>query len=148
MLLAKYACFVSSLQRVFGRVELSLRVLEKNDDGQQLIVKRADSFDSQLTPVSGYDYMLTRLKVEQRLLSRRRQAEVMTSDLLNALAHLSVESTHQVLPTPNMLLKAAYLVAEVEVQAFCMEVKKFVPNFPDLRFLLTGPWPPYNFVSI
>jgi len=63
------------------------------------------------------------------------------------LERLAVENTHQVLVTPRLLLKAAYLVDRERMAIFREEINNLSLAYPTLRFLCTGPWPPYNFVS-
>jgi hypothetical protein len=44
-------------------------------------------------------------------------------------------------------LTAAYLVERDRVATFQQEVEALSATYPALRFLCTGPWPTYNFVS-
>jgi len=63
------------------------------------------------------------------------------------LAKLAVESIQQMLITPGLLLTAAYLVERNQVAAFRQAVEALSAAYPALRFLCTGPWPPYSFVT-
>ena len=63
------------------------------------------------------------------------------------LGRLTVEHTHQVLFTHRLLLTAAYLVKRQQMAAFNRQVEALSVTYPALRFLCTGPWPPYSFVS-
>ena len=45
-------------------------------------------------------------------------------------------------------LNAAYLVERAQVAAFRGTVSALAAEHPTLQFLCTGPWPPYNFVTI
>lgn len=49
-----------------------------------------------------------------------------------------------------MVLNGAYLVAEEQLTAFRAELGSLGGDYGDLGFIyeITGPWPPYNFVSI
>ena len=49
-----------------------------------------------------------------------------------------------------MVLNGAYLVAEEQLTAFRAELESLEQEYGDLGFIyeMTGPWPPYNFVSI
>ncbi|MBC8248958.1 MAG: GvpL/GvpF family gas vesicle protein [Anaerolineales bacterium] len=49
-----------------------------------------------------------------------------------------------------MILNGAYLVAEEQLTAFRAELESLEEEYSDLGFVyeMTGPWPPYNFVSI
>jgi hypothetical protein len=47
-----------------------------------------------------------------------------------------------------MLLNAAYLIPREETAAFKRAFYQLKDSNPFLKFLLSGPWPPYNFVSV
>jgi hypothetical protein len=140
-LAAHYADFAANLKRVRGRVELGLRVLW--DDTQ-----RPKTNDTQRpSPGSGRAYLLARLEEERLVRAWRQRAEALAAELNTPLARLAAESTLQVLVTPRLLLTAAYLVEQDQVTAFRREVEARRAAYPALRFLCTGPWPPYNFVT-
>jgi hypothetical protein len=146
MLTAHYADFVTSLERVRGRVELSLRVLW--NDRRPPTTDRRKHLGGQRSAVSGRSYLLARLEEERQRRAWRQRAETLAGELHTPLAHLAVESTRQVLLTPRLLLTAAYLVERDQVAAFKQEVEALSAAYPALRFLCTGPWPAYNFVTV
>jgi hypothetical protein len=124
VLSSHYGDFVDSLVWVRDRVEIGLHVLWEDID--------------QTLPTS-HRPAVTRIP---------QRAETLAGELDRPLARLSVESTYQVLTTPRMLLTAAYLIDRDRVAAFRQAVKDLAMNSPDLRFLCTGPWPPYSFVAL
>lgn len=126
VLAAHYADFSAVLGRVRGRVELGLRVLWEN-------IHRPREKGS------GRAYLLARLQ-------EKREAEALAEQVHAPLTQLSAESTRQVLTTPRLLLTASYLVEQDQVAAFAQEVEVLARVYPALRFLCTGPWPPYSFV--
>jgi hypothetical protein len=147
ILAAHYTNFVTSLDRVRGRVELGLRILwdddlQKTDSGLQT----ADS-SHQLSAISGRSYLLARLEEERQLRAWRERAETLAMELSASLSRLAVESVQQTLITPRLLLTAAYLVEQDQVVAFRLEVEALKATHPALHFLCTGPWPPYSFVA-
>jgi len=133
-----YADFVASLNRVRGRVELSLRVLWDFEF-------RISNFE--FRPDSGQAYLMARLEEERQRQAWRQRAEALAAELYTPLGRLAVESTRQVLVTPRLLLTAAYLVERDQVAAFRREVEVLSTAHPELRFLCTGPWPAYSFVT-
>ncbi len=133
-----YADFVASLNRVRGRVELSLRVLWDFEF-------RISNFE--FRPDSGQAYLMARLEEERQRQAWRQRAEALAAELHTPLGRLAVESTRQVLVTPRLLLTAAYLVERDQVVAFRQQVEALSPAYPALHFLCTGPWPAYNFVT-
>jgi hypothetical protein len=139
VLAAHYADFVASLDRVRGRVELGLRVLWNSE-----IQNPKSKIQN---PNSGRAYLMARLEEERQARAWRQRAEALAEELHASLAQLAAESTQQVLVTPRLLLTAAYLVERDRVTVFQREVEALSTAYPALRFLCTGPWPPYNFVA-
>ena len=152
----KYASFSDNLLRVLGCVELSLRMNWQNEANQMPVIRNAQhtgrtpygaQTPSKAPTVSGKDYMQALLKARQQEHALHQQIETRTSELLHNLDRLATENTHVVSLTPYPNLKAAYLLAQPKVPLFRQEVGNLAVLHPDLRFALTGPWPPYNFVA-
>lgn len=140
MLSARYGEFSAALRRVRGRAELGLRVLW---EGSRPWREKG----GQRSAGSGRAYLLARLREEQEMRAWREEAEALAEQIHAPLAQLSAESTRQVLTTPLLLLTAAYLIERDQVRAFGQEIEALRKAYPALRFLCTGPWPPYSFVA-
>lgn len=153
VLAARYAEFVARLKHVCGRVELGLRVLWDLDEQESKGVEQRRGADSRLHPGaslprdSGRSYLLARLEEERLEWAWHQRAEALAAEIHALLTRLAVESAKQVLLTPRLLLTAAYLVERVRMAAFQREVEALNAAYPALRFLCTGPWPPYSFVT-
>lgn len=142
VLAAHYADFLASLERVRGQVELGLRVLWDDDDGRLM-----DKRTGQRTADSGRAYLLARLKEERWARLWRQRAEALAEQIHTPLARLAADSTRQLLVTPRLLLTATYLVEQDRVAGFRRELEALRGAHRTLRFLCTGPWPPYSFVT-
>ncbi|MEI8191950.1 MAG: GvpL/GvpF family gas vesicle protein [candidate division NC10 bacterium] len=134
--------FRSALERVRGRVEMGLRVLweppgESEAPADQEIEGRGP----------GTEYLSRRLKDEWRRAKLLQAGERLIQELDAPLRSLAIESRLQRFPTKRFLVAGAYLVERHRVDAFREGVMTARERFPRLRFLLTGPWPPYNFVN-
>lgn len=154
VLTTHYAHFVATLERVRGRVELGLRVLwdppRSMADSQRSAIDdiyRPPFPDGRSSPASGRGYLLARLEREREAQVWRREAEALAAEVHAPLARLAAKSTRQVLLTPRLLLTAAYLIERDRVKAFRRKVEGLSAANPELCFLCTGPWPPYNFVT-
>lgn len=139
-LAARYTAFQADLKRVRGRVEVGLRVLWGNSPSQPPAVERTGHQD-------GHTYMMARLKQERQILEWRQTAASLATEVHSRMVTLAVEHTHQILITPRLLLTAAYLVEQDSVASFQQAVQVLVTTYPQMRFLCTGPWPAYNFVT-
>jgi hypothetical protein len=119
-----------ALERVRGRVELGLRVMPASESGHE-----TDSVRS-----SGRGYLLA-LSAEQRRTDRA------ATDLHAPLASLAAESVVRQAPAPPAIFVAAYLVDANRVAEFRSRADALVAGDDDLRAVVTGPWPPYNFAA-
>jgi len=144
LLADNYRSFTASLARVRGRVELGLRVLWT--DGVDPAPPRLDRPRPPST-LSGREYLMARLGEERRTQARCQRAQDLADELHRPLAELVHASTWQVLRTPRLLLSAAYLVDTPGVGRVRDAVGSLAQTHGQLQFLLTGPWPPYHFVT-
>jgi hypothetical protein len=77
----------------------------------------------------------------------RARAKAIARDLDMRLGAHTLEHRCAIVPTPRLALRAAYLLDPTRIQAFREAFEESRRVFPDLRFLLSGPWPPYSFVT-
>jgi hypothetical protein len=131
----------SNLDRVRGRVEIALRVgWDPAADEPVARPRAADVADGR-----GYmQALLERAKGSQR---RRDDAEDLAARLTAGLVELADAAVEKVLPTPQLLLKAAYLVRREHVPEIRRRIEALRAAHPALAILATGPWPAYSFVE-
>ena len=149
-----YAELVADLKRLHGYVELGVRVMCGDDDGESQ-PRSADRLSAntssgpQPAHGSGRAHLMARLAEEGQLRASLEQAEALAAELHAPLARLAAQSTYEVLTTPRLLLTAAYLVDRDEVAAFRRELEDGAIStaHQQLQFICTGPWPPYSFVT-
>jgi hypothetical protein len=128
---ARHDDLVAALDRVRGRVELSVRALLAGNGS-------APAPDP--PPQNGRDYILGKLAHGQR-------AEAAAERVHAPLARLAVEARRQSSRHRDEVLRAAYLVEQASVARFRSAVERLALEHPDLALLCTGPWPPYTFVT-
>lgn len=145
LLATSYPAFVEMLRRVRGRVELGLRVMWTRDSAGS--ARAVDGEAGSLLASSGTAYVLARVEEEREACAARSEAEDSAREIHRPLAAIACESTWETLPTPRTLLAAAYLVDRGQIERMRREVGAVARSFTSLRFLLTGPWPPYNFCA-
>lgn len=68
--------------------------------------------------------------------------------VLEALNKLSVESVKGDNFSDRLLLNNSFLVEKNKFSRFSNKIAELEGKYPDLKFLYTGPWPPYSFVNI
>ena len=69
-----------------------------------------------------------------------------TSDILGTLNTRANQSVIGKSFTKRLLLNTSFLVNKGDIDAFSDKVAELQENYPMLKLLYSGPWPPYNFV--
>ena len=78
----------------------------------------------------------------------RRQAEEIGAWLAAGVGDLVKESDVRLQPSEGLAVRAAHLVERGRVAEYRARLAALRAGRPDLRFLTSGPWPPYSFSSI
>ena len=144
MLAEQHDRFIEDLRHVAGRVELGLRVLWDRDEPES-----REPFEATAGEMArdGRTYLMQRVQETRAEKAARSRAEALAVRIHEQLAPKAADSTRQVLSTPRFLLTAAYLVENKGVDAFRDRCQEVAEELPRLRFLCTGPWPAYHFVT-
>jgi hypothetical protein len=119
--------FSAALQRVRGRVEVSVRAMQpaSEQDGERAAVA-----------TSGREYLEAKLRTGRDARS-----------LHDPLASLAVEVDRRPARAPDELLRASYLIDSGALARFRGAVERLQRTHPSVAILCTGPWPPYSFVA-
>jgi hypothetical protein len=141
------------LKRVAGHVEWGLR-LTWNEAAVRAAVEDAHATAARAVRTAGSAYLAR--KRDLLAVSRTRLAEAKTAATsvhrgLETIARDAVRrrATEQAAPGSRLLLDAAYLVPARRAEAFRNSVRRNARALArrGISAALTGPWPPYNFVS-
>jgi hypothetical protein len=138
---AQGANFRANLDRVRGKVEIAVRVGWQPEAEEPIARPRAADVRD------GRSYMQALLAQSQRSQHQRATAEDLAARLTAGLADLADAAVEKVLPTPQLLLKAAYLVRQEHVPEIKRRIETLRADHPALAILATGPWPAYSFVE-
>lgn len=91
-------------------------------------------------------------KIELGLKVVRNQLEDINNgvvlEILEPLNKLSVKSIKGDNFSDRLLLNHSFLVEKNKFSKFSEEIAKMEKKYGDLKFVYTGPWPPYSFVNI
>jgi hypothetical protein len=96
----------------------------------------------------GQSYLLRRLQEHQTAEGVRERGSALIERIQGHFIPLSIESTLRRFPTERLLLDASYLVESASRKLFQDAAQQLEVELSELRFLLTGPWPPYSFVRL
>lgn len=124
-----------TLERIAGAVEFGVRIADPAKVAAGAVPTPAES--------TGREY-LERLAERDRLDPR---GEDLARQLRGATAGLVREERVEPLPSAHGLVTVAHLVDRKDIAAYRAAVTGFRDRFGDLRFLISGPWPPYSFVE-
>ncbi len=134
--------FLAALERLTATVEMGLRTLWVPPGDAET---SADEEGEKRGP--GTEYLARRCKEERRRAGIRAAGERLVQEVHAPFLSLSVDSRLQRFPTERCLFAGAYLVRRDRLDAFWQAAAKARGEFLGLRFLCTGPWPPYHFVT-
>ncbi len=148
-----YVPLKESLGQLDGKVEFGLKVMWDRDRVMEDLKRE----DHQLRQ---FQRELARKHVHSTYLGRRRLGRVIDDaishhlsdairEIYEALRSTCVASRDNEPIGEKMLMNAAFLVQRQHESTFEEAVTRIARKFGDrLNFKCTGPWPPYNFVSI
>ncbi|MBI4396886.1 MAG: GvpL/GvpF family gas vesicle protein, partial [Elusimicrobia bacterium] len=71
----------------------------------------------------------------------------LAADIQDFLSSLASEVRIRRFSGDRLFLNLACLVPRDDTEVFRRRVQTLWRDFPQLHFLLTGPWPPYHFIS-
>ncbi|GAW93975.1 GvpL/GvpF family gas vesicle protein [Calderihabitans maritimus] len=145
-----YSMFERKLSELEDKVEFGLKIIWP---GEQLKAKiNAEQQNSQLwtnqtesTP--GKQYLLKKLREYRIQRSLEEQADKLIGDIDAELRLYAEAGRLSKLRTERLLLDAVYLVRKEQYKNYQEKVEQIKQKFPSLKFLSSGPWPPYNFAG-
>ncbi len=135
LLREREAAFVAMLERLRGRVELGIRVVQIAPVAAHAAVAVEAG-----PPPTGRDYLLAKLQNGRRVVD-------LSSGIDSPLSRLAVATRQQALRATDEVLRGAYLVERPAVAHFRVAVERLQRAHTELAILCTGPWPPYSFVN-
>ncbi|MCX6054971.1 MAG: GvpL/GvpF family gas vesicle protein [Chloroflexi bacterium] len=143
----KYDRFAADLLRVEGCVELSLHLKYPEETLLQSVLPESSQEILQKPTINGKEYMQTLMNKRNQENATQLKLTTEFRDLLEKLNLMVIESTQSITLDPLPNLKAAFLIHKKNLPDFQQEVETLSNSRKDLKFALTGPWPPYSFIT-
>lgn len=131
--------YAEALPRVAGAVELGVRVVSPEP-----VPAGAASVEA---AASGREYLESVARRSAASRARTARGRELARELHDTLGPLLRDQRTDSPATPRGLVELAHLVSRDEVEEYRDQVSTFAAGEPDLRFLVSGPWPPYSFAS-
>ena len=135
----------AALKRVAGKAEWVLRISGSPKPASDSTRADADAEDS------GTSFLKRKAAARQAVAETAQRVREDSQKVFDTLAAIASESTHRdVDPGAGLALDAAFLVASRRLPAFKRALSKTAEWLlsAGCRVSLTGPWPPYSFVSL
>ncbi len=131
--------YLEALERVAGAVEFGVRVLDP--------AREAAPAPAAAGPGAGTAYLraLAERAAAERAVDARGQE--IAANLRAVLGAIIRQERIDALPTRHGVVSVAHLVARRAEAEYRAGVERVRRDRPELRFLVTGPWPPYSFAA-
>lgn len=135
LVLERRAPLMAGLQRVAGAMEMGVRVVDTDFP--------ADPPDRS----TGRAYLESLARREAKTRVARQRGEAVAEELRQRLDGLIRDQRVRPLGTAEGLVAIAHLVDRHDIGNYTARVRAFSERHADLRFLTSGPWPPYGFAD-
>jgi hypothetical protein len=138
--------YSNDLQRLRGQVEVGIRAIRRGT-ATAPFGETEDRVPANVGP--GARYLAAKRASAAQSLSRQRQVQELAALLIERLVVPPSEVEWHAIsnPTGEAGVSAAFLLRRESLPSFEQAVSTLRDLEPDLDVLLTGPWPPYSFVS-
>lgn len=135
MMARHYDAWTKALKRLSGRMEMSLRVLWSPPLPSTPLAPLASPYLAKRMQERAYDQ------------TAQEKAEPILQTIDQYLSPYYVDKSEKILQPPTVLLHGAYLVEKHEAPRFRHTIKAMMDEFTAMKWLCTGPWSPYHFVT-
>ncbi|MCX5667700.1 MAG: GvpL/GvpF family gas vesicle protein [Candidatus Omnitrophica bacterium] len=143
-----YEDFVENLDRVRDKCEFGIKVIWAGDIIKERIINAHKNESPAHLVQSGTKFMNE--KFEKYKIDREfeEEADKCIAIVDGFFSKFISEKRLEKLKTDNLLLSASYLVDKEKRDDFKKAFEELRGSGGDLKYLLSGPWPPYNFIVL
>jgi hypothetical protein len=137
----------ADLTRLGDKVEFGLTALWDRPIADHAGDSADSGADGRTERGPGTRYLRARLAVARRENARREIARSIACEIDAALAPHVLDRRCSLAPTDRLAIRAAYLIEPSRFEGCRRAIDDVRRRHPDLRVLVSGPWPPYSFVG-
>jgi hypothetical protein len=142
------AALKTALAHVRGRVEMSVKLMEKAKGKRQKAKEENEEGSVGLATGAGTAFLLKKRREILGEEGARRRAEEAAAWLAEGVGELARETVERLSPPEAIFVRAAHLVERDRVEAYRVRLRALAAGRRDLRLLASGPWPPYSFSEV
>jgi hypothetical protein len=134
----------AKLAHVRGGVEMNVRMIRTITGADT-----SQESENENIPGPGTAFLLEKRKEIVRAEAGVDQKKQLSSWLREKLGDLIKEEKISIVPSETVILaRADHLIERKNVQEYRTKMAKAVEERPEVRFMVSGPWPPYSFANI
>jgi len=155
MLGRNYHEFQQNLQKVENKCEFGLKIFCDSEKLKaELRAKSEADTKTPAKPAPGIKNSVYRDWVNKKLKEHRLEELLLTyidsviAEITGFLARLNAVNKFKKMATETTIIDAVFLLDKERKDALIHVIEELQNQYPGLNFVLTGPWPPYNFVEI
>jgi hypothetical protein len=153
LLLNHYEAFESNLKKVKNKSEFGIKVLwdygkiknEMMNKPEVTGVKSGDYFSKNTATTNYLFEKIKKNKLEDAIL---KYVDDFIETMNHRLKPIPYEAKFKKMVSDSIMLDAVFLIQAKQRPQFKEIVVSLGEQFPDLQFLITGPWPPYSFTEV
>lgn len=143
------AQLMSLVERVRGAIEMNIKVIwDKEAVTRTAVVAGTSAISSAENLSPGRAFLLAKQREITGDETLKKRAEEVAFWLEDSLNDLTRETSVTVSPAEAMVIKAAHLVERSNIDVYRERVRLIRNQRTNLRFMTSGPWPPYSFASL
>lgn len=153
-LAARYQSLRDDLWRLGDKIELGVMILWQPADVSYAApptgpdADRRSALDADSTAARpGAAYMQARQTLYRRAASARERAQALAHELDAALRPHVIAFRRSVCPSERLALRDVYLLERERTDVVESALDEVRQRHQEARFLVSGPWPPYSFVT-
>ena len=144
-----YEDFIKNLDRVYNKCEFGIKVIWAGNVIKKRIASAHKNENVSAHPgQAGTKFMNEKFNKYKMDKEFEEEADRCISVVDGFLNRFASEKKLEKLKTDNLLLSAAYLVDKEKISDFKEAFEKLRSSDGDLKYMLSGPWPVYNFITL
>lgn len=139
----------AALERVRGAVEMSIKIIwHAEENWREALASKIVSEGNAAATGAGTKFLLAKQREIMGDEQLKERAEELSAWLEELLKPVVKASSVQLRPAESLVIAASHLVERAHVDAYRRQVENARREQPELRFLTSGPWPPYSFSNL
>lgn len=150
-----YTQFKENFSRLTGKIEMGLKVfgdttIDASNDASssRFTFYPSNSYSQAQQNYQGINYLLNKYNVYKSENKKKQHLEQLVTEILYSMPALIVDSKVVQSETGKLLLNSSFLMSIEHIAIFKQRIKYIKENYPQYVFIVSGPWPPYNFINV